>query len=117
MTKWNGIERSPIRANPDALPLAREVQIRRESPKRAAENRVRRKVLAEMRQEDPMCAMGCGRSGVDGHELLARSAGGSITNPANIKLLCRPHHDWITHDVEGQRWAYANGWRISRYAR
>lgn len=78
------------------------------SAKRARENRTRATVLAEMRANDPTCAM-CKRGGVplDGHELLSRGRGGSITDPANIVLLCRRDHTLVT---ENPAWAEANGW-------
>jgi hypothetical protein len=34
------------------------------------------------------------------HEVKKRSRGGSITDPDNIKLLCRPHHDWTEDQPE-----------------
>jgi hypothetical protein len=33
---------------------------------------------------------------LDGHELLPRGRGGDDEDPANVRLLCRGHHDW-TH--------------------
>lgn len=38
----------------------------------------------------------CTGQWVDMHEVLTRARGGSITDPANILLLCRPCHDWVT---------------------
>lgn len=36
-----------------------------------------------------------------GHELLSRARGGSITDPANIVGLCQKCHRWITeHPLE-----------------
>lgn len=111
-TKWNGLRRSPIKPDPDALPLARQA-INAVSPKRAAENRVRRRVLAEMRQADPMCARCRVAPWTDGNELLRRSAGGSITDRNNIVGLCRPCHEHIgAHPAEAIR----DGWQISRFA-
>lgn len=124
------MRRSPLVLNPtpeqlrtgstlarSTAPIARTA-INAVSPKRKAANAVRRRVLAEMRQEsDGICPICRDEPAVDGHELLARSANGSITDKANIRLIGRTCHMWITHDVEGQRWAYETGWRISRYER
>jgi hypothetical protein len=35
----------------------------------------------------------------DVHEVLARSQGGSITDPANCLGVCRPCHDFITRNM------------------
>lgn len=52
-----------------------------------------------------------GRS-VDVHEKLARSAGGSILDPANCLCLCRPCHSFVgDRPLE----ALALGLRLSRY--
>ena len=32
---------------------------------------------------------------VDGHEIVKRSRGGSITDPSNITLLCQFHNGWV----------------------
>lgn len=113
-TKWNGLRRTPFTRKP----IAREVKwerstLNRESPKRKAENRERRRVLAEMRKEDPLCARCRVVPWTDGHELLRRSAGGSITDRNNIVGLCRPCHEHIgAHPAEAIR----DGWQISRFA-
>ncbi len=54
----------------------------------------------------------CGGKSVDVHELLARSAGGSIVDPANVKALCRACHDFVGAKP---RQALALGLRLSRY--
>jgi hypothetical protein len=54
----------------------------------------------------------CTGDSVDVHEKLARSAGGSIVDDANVLAVCRPCHDWIgNHPKE----ALALGLRRSRY--
>lgn len=90
--------------------------MRRQSRKRAAEQRRRRQVLARLVDErGPFCEArldGCDGRAVDGHELLARSAGGSIVEEENIALVCRSCHDWIgAHPRE----ATEVGLRRSRY--
>lgn len=88
------------------------------SVKRAAENRLRKKVLAEMVANEPWCAR-CGvwADVLDGHELLSRARGGSITDPDNIVLLCRPCHDDVTfrHHLipDADRWVYSQFGRAS----
>lgn len=86
----------------------------------------RRAFVARILAERPACqacpriaaidwavAARCGRRSVDVHELLARSAGGSILDDANVLAVCRSAHDWIgDHPLE----ALALGLRLSRYA-
>lgn len=48
----------------------------------------------------------------DVHELLARSAGGSILDESNCICVCRPCHQWIgDHPIEARE----AGLRLSRY--
>jgi hypothetical protein len=88
----------------------RTTRINPVSAKRQAANRVRAKRVAEMRAEDPRCAM-CGRDDVitHGHERLARSQGGDITNPDC--LLCNRCNTWCE---DNPREAARLGWKISR---
>jgi hypothetical protein len=37
---------------------------------------------------------GCTETACDADERLPRGRGGSITDPGNLLLLCRAHHDW-----------------------
>jgi hypothetical protein len=39
----------------------------------------------------------------DGHERLARSQGGSPSDPENVIGLCRPHHEWVTENMNAAR--------------
>lgn len=48
----------------------------------------------------------------DIHEILARSAGGSILDESNALAVCRPHHDRIGRCPT---WATERGFRKSRY--
>lgn len=87
----------------------RRAPLKPQSPKRAVENRQRRK-MADERWPDgpPKCAVpGCGNRADDLHEILSRARGGSITDPTNTVPLCRPHHNVIT-DTEPE-WAYELG--------
>lgn len=84
----------------------------------------RRALVARILSARPRCEAGtkihsidpahmCTRESVDVHELLARSAGGSILDEANCIAVCRRCHEWI-----GQRpkLALALGLRVSRYS-
>lgn len=103
-----------IRAGEDRVaqrkPLARNGRIKPVSTKRAAENRKRRVVLQELAEQDPWCTARipdvCEGRVVDGDEITRRSQGGSITDPANIQLLCRACHRVKT---EAPTWAVDNG--------
>lgn len=67
------------------------------SPKRAKQNRLRRKNIEAAYGTNPQCFYpDCNRPADDAHELLSRARGGSITDPANVVPLCREHHDLIT---------------------
>lgn len=73
------------------------------STKRVKENRVRRRNLHDAYGDNPTCFIpGCGRPAVDGHELLSRARGGSITDPENVRPVCRECHTRIT---ENPSWA------------
>lgn len=76
-----------------------------QSDKRRDENKVRAALREQLLKErGPRCEYpGCTRRWVDMHEVKKRSRGGSITDPDNIKLLCRPHHEWTeSHPAEAQ---------------
>ena len=108
---WNSTLR------PSAKPIARTV-INRVSAKRKVENAVRRKVLAELKRLYPMCQR-CGvRPSEEGHEPLTRARGGSITDPANIVMLCAfPDggcHKWVHEHIAE---ATKEGWLVSRWAK
>lgn len=76
----------------------------------------RRALVARLLAERPRCqatiANVCTGDSVDVHELLARSAGGSILDESNCICCCRSCHRWIgDHPLE----ALARGLRLSRY--
>lgn len=88
--------------------LTQAKPIRQQSKKRKAENRQRRKVVQATFGDQPMCVVpGCTRWADDVHEPLTRARGGSITDPANMAPLCRPHHHEITFTEPA--WAYEIG--------
>jgi hypothetical protein len=52
----------------------------------------------------------CSALADDLHEALTRARGGSVTDSANVKPLCRRHHDQITFRPESELgWAYDLG--------
>lgn len=76
------------------------------SKKRRKENAARRKVIAQVLETRKACEAGfvvrrvdarhrCAGHPSDIHEPLTRARGGSITDPANMVVVCRPCHDWI----------------------
>ncbi len=76
----------------------------------------RRALVGRLLAERPRCQAAivnvCAGDSVDVHELLARSAGGSILDETNCLCCCRPCHQWIgDHPLE----ALARGLRLSRY--
>ena len=76
--------------------------IRPVSAKRARANRRRTEVLRSLYGTPcaARLAMCTGRA-EQGHEVLSRARGGSITDPENIIGVCAPCHQWITeHPLE-----------------
>ena len=104
-----------MRRDPDKIRAWRQRSkpIPRESTKRKVTNRERSKVLAEVVHGKPCAAQldGCAGIATDGHELLSRARGGSITDPENIVPLCRSCHRFIT---EHPAWAQEHGWARRR---
>lgn len=81
--------------------------MRRVSKKRARENRERRRILHQAYGTHPRCQLcaplraagidtGCNGWADDGDEIKRRSAGGSITDPENVRPVGRRCHDWVT---------------------
>jgi hypothetical protein len=91
--------------------LERRAPLRPVSAKRAAQNRVRRTMIAALYPDRPLCFVPwCPRWADDVHAPLTRARGGSITDPDNQKPLCREHHDEITFTPESALgWAYELG--------
>lgn len=59
---------------------------------------------ARIADVDLAVANRCGLAAVDLHEVLTRGRGGSITDMANMILVCRPCHTWITeHPIEAEQ--------------
>jgi len=90
-------------------PLARVTCLRPRSAKTAALYRTRRRPLAaEMLAEPTVCEVPwCTATATDLHEVLTRARGGSITDPVNIRLVCR-HHNWMFAN-DAEPWMYDLG--------
>ena len=86
-------------------PPRRVTPLRQVSEKRARQIRERRAMLLAKYPGIILCEVPyCNRVADDAHEPLTRARGGSITDPDNVKAVCRPHHDEIT--FEEPEWAY-----------
>jgi len=83
--------------------------IRPISKKRAKVLREAKPIRDAYRLAHPLCEMdGCtSRFNLDLHEIVSRARGGSLTDPENLAVLCRPHHDWVTTNPKA---ATAAGW-------
>ena len=70
------------------------------------ENVERRQAMTVVRGRDQHMCIGVGRlpepcyGPLNGHEIITRAQGGSITDPRNIVLLCDHHNEWcdLNHD-------------------
>lgn len=110
------VTRAPLRA---VGGLLRRTPLAQVSKRRHAENHVRTGTVAALKAAQiaqfgyTFCERCIAKNvPLDCDERLSRARGGSITDPANMQLLCRPCHDWKhTHDVEAQ----AQGWSQSQY--
>lgn len=98
--------------------MLRRTPLKRVSDRRRATLPGRRKCCAEVwRRAGGRCEIGtpaCNsfEGWFEYHELLPRSAGGSITAPANVRLCCIWCHRYI-HKNPAE--AYRRGWLLSRY--
>ena len=81
------------------------------SRKRAREIRERRAMLQAKYPGITLCEVPyCNRVADDAHEPLTRARCGSITDPENVKAVCRPHHRELT-DEEAE-WGYDLGFLV-----
>lgn len=72
---------------------------------------LRRRLVAALLEERPVCERCHQQRATECHELLSRARGGSVLDPENIACLCHDCHAWITtHPAEAQ----AQGWARSR---
>jgi hypothetical protein len=102
----------PVKRPKERARLKRAKPMRRRSEKTAKVYEKRRELVARLLKERPRCEacprilawcsangwMGrrprCGRDSVDVHEILPRSAGGSILDEGNCLAVCRAGHSW-----------------------
>ena len=96
--------------------LNRYTPLRARSKKRQQLYRTERVPLVKaLLEEMPVCQVrGCTRRSVDVHEVVRRSQGGSITDRANLRVLCRQCHDDVTFRPEP--WMYELGFLKKREA-
>lgn len=83
------------------------MSIRPRSKKMALIYVARRKLVAEMLEQNPICVR-CGKEpSTEVHEILSRARGGSILDKENCAALCHKCHFWITTNP---REAHEHGW-------
>lgn len=102
--------------------------MRHRSKKKEAEYRLRRPLVERLLQERPLCEA-CAilavyqeksvyvlRNSQDIHEIMPRSAGGSILDEKNLLALCRPCHTFVTtHPLEaGNMGLHLPGWATDK---
>ena len=93
------------------MSIERKTRLRAVSSKRAKEQKKRVAYLRSIEADMAVCERCYHAKATDCHEVLRRSQGGSITDPTNLRLLCRPCHDFLTRSP---RQAIAEGWQITR---
>lgn len=71
--------------------------------------RLRRKLVARLLDERPVCERCHRQRSTEIHERLSRARGGSITDEANCVALCSVCHHMITINPA---WAEAEGWSL-----
>ena len=81
--------------------------VRYRSPKMARLYVERRRLVARLLDEHPICQRCCARVSTEVHELLSRARGGSILDPGNCVTLCHFCHRWVTETPAD---ATAEGW-------
>lgn len=127
--------RKPAAAVRPVLPVPRRIPIRAVSAARTAENRLRRKMIAELWPDgQPLCVVyelfqqdpglvpdsvisRCRRWGEDVHEPLSRARRGGIADPGNAVAPCRACHDTLTFAPESELdWAYSAGLLVHSWA-
>lgn len=67
----------------------------------------RRKIVAELLREQPLCERCASQYATDVHEIKTRARGGSILDRENLACLCRACHTWVT---QNPRLALEQGW-------
>jgi hypothetical protein len=97
-------------------PLRRGGPLPLVSRKRAALIRERRAMLRAKYPGVTLCEVPyCNEAASDPHEPLTRARGGSTTDPANVRAVCRGHHSEL-HDTEPE-WGYDLGFLAHSWER
>src|SRR6185312_2068406 len=97
-------------------PMSRTGRLKPRSAKMAKLYRTERVPLViEWLERYPWCQfpLGCTERAVDVHEVLARSQGGTIVDPENLRSSCRAHNHWAEDHPAA---AEAIGWKKWRRA-
>jgi hypothetical protein len=90
--------------------------VRRVSKKRARLNPLRRSLVREVLEEQPICEArlkDCTGWSKEVHEILTRARGGSILDRENVVALCHGCHHFITINPT---WSHQNGWMLSSWS-
>jgi hypothetical protein len=91
--------------------LKRRTRLRYRSAKTRRRYVDRRALVAELTAYPTVCEVpDCAERATDPHEPLTRARGGSILDRANVRMICRGHHDEI-HSKEPD-WAYSLGFLV-----
>jgi 5-methylcytosine-specific restriction endonuclease McrA len=94
-------------------PLARAGRLRARSKRRARLYRQERvPLVAELLADQPPCERCHQAWATDVHEIKSRARGGSILDVANLALLCRTCHEWVTTNPTAAR---AEGWLLNSW--
>lgn len=106
------MKRTPLQRRTVLTPgtgLVRRTRLRPRSAKTAALYRNERvPLVAAMFAEPSVCEVPwCPEVATDPHEPLTRARGGSITDPANVRLVCHPHN--VMFGSDEQPWMYELG--------
>lgn len=95
-------------------PLRRTGRLPYRSRKRIALMVARRKLVADLLAERPVCERCQQARSDDVHEVVSRARGGSVLAVDNLRCLCRPCHTWVT---ENPAQALAEGWLRNSWQR
>lgn len=103
--------RTPLK---QGKPLERKTPLKARSKKQEAKYRIRRRLVAELLAERPVCERCQAARSTDVHEPRMRSRGADITDPEQCVCLCRDCHMWVhAHPAA----ATAEGWLIPSWDR
>ena len=93
---------------------ARSTPLKARSKKQEAKYRIRRRLVADLLAERPVCERCQAARSTDVHEPRMRSRGADITDPEQCVCLCRDCHMWVHANPAA---ATAEGWLIPSWDR